>query len=340
MSVTIRDVAAMAGVSPSTVSRTCKNNSSISEETKKKVRAAMSKLGYEPNFKASNLASQNSRTIGIILPVSERTMYVNSFFLEIIRGITQYCNSKQYITTIITGESEKEVLQTIRSMIRNGLVDSFIFLYSKKNDPVIDFMHNKGILYALIGNAYQFANQTIYVDTDNISAGKDATEYLIRMNHNRIGFIGYEMSQLFSADRKYGYELAHLEHNLPLNPDYYFEIKHSPTLLPDRLTQLLQSSNSPTAFVVADDFLAVALEHHCQQYKLSVPDDLSIVSFNNSLFAQLASTPVTSIDINSIQLGIEAATQIIKHLENPALAATKTIVPHKIVERESITAIQ
>ena len=110
MAVTIREVAALAGVSPSTVSRTCKNNPSISEETKEKVRAAMAKLGYEPNFQASNLASQNSRTIGIVLPASERSMYVNSFFLEMIRGITIYCNSHQYITTIIADETEEDAL--------------------------------------------------------------------------------------------------------------------------------------------------------------------------------------------------------------------------------------
>ena len=68
MAVTIKDVAALAGVSPSTVSRTCKNNPSISEETKERVRRAMAELGYEPNFQASNLATQNSRSIGIILP--------------------------------------------------------------------------------------------------------------------------------------------------------------------------------------------------------------------------------------------------------------------------------
>ena len=75
MAVTIKDVAALAGVSSSTVSRTCKNNPSISEETKEKVRRAMAQLGYEPNFQASNLASKNSRTIGIILPVSAREAY-------------------------------------------------------------------------------------------------------------------------------------------------------------------------------------------------------------------------------------------------------------------------
>ena len=106
MAVTIKDVAALAGVSPSTVSRTCKNNPSISEETKERVRKAMAELGYEPNFQASNLASQNSRTIGIILPASAKEVYENSFYLEAIQGISHYCNGRQYMTTIVTGQDE------------------------------------------------------------------------------------------------------------------------------------------------------------------------------------------------------------------------------------------
>ena len=90
MAVTIKDVAALAGVSPSTVSRTCKDNPSISKETKEKVRRAIAQLGYEPNFQASNLACQNSKTIGIILPPSVREAYENSFYLEAIRGISQF----------------------------------------------------------------------------------------------------------------------------------------------------------------------------------------------------------------------------------------------------------
>ena len=94
MPVTIKDVAALAGVSPSTVSRTCKDHPSISRQTKEKVRQAMAKLGYEPNFQASSLATQNSRTVGIILPPSEWEAYQNPFYLEMIRGISQYCNQK------------------------------------------------------------------------------------------------------------------------------------------------------------------------------------------------------------------------------------------------------
>ena len=119
MAVTIKDVAALAGVSPSTVSRTCKNNPSISEETKERVRKAMAELGYEPNFQASNLASQNSRTIGIILPASAKEVYENSFYLEVIRGISQHCNQKQYINTVITGQNEDAPTLTYNTIGRH-----------------------------------------------------------------------------------------------------------------------------------------------------------------------------------------------------------------------------
>ena len=105
MAVTIRDVAALAGVSPSTVSRTCKNHPSISRETKEKVRQAMAQLGYEPNVPSGN--GQASQLIGIILPPSSRDVYENAFYLEAIRGISQFCNGREYVSTIVTGQDDQ-----------------------------------------------------------------------------------------------------------------------------------------------------------------------------------------------------------------------------------------
>ena len=87
--------------------------------------------------------------------------------------------------------------------------------------------------------------------------------------------------------------------------------------------------------MVSDDILALTLEHICMETGLSIPRDLSILSFNNSLFARLTSPQLTSIDINSCQLGIEAAGQMISHIERPELPATKILVPHQLIERAS-----
>lgn len=339
MPVTIKDVAALAGVSPSTVSRTCKNNPSISKETKEKVRRAMTELGYEPNFQASNLAANNSRTIGIILPVSAKEAYENAFYLEVIRGISQFCNQHQYANTIITGQDENEILQVIRTMTRSGQVDGFIVLYSRHQDPIIDYLDEEGLLYVLIGKAYQLANQTIYIDNDNILAGQEATEYLYRLGHRKIAYLGSGDDLIFSSDRKAGYQLAASRLQLDVPLEYNVNM---PSVFSDdysQIRELLTSKNRPTAMIVCDDILAVALERICNEIGIVIPNDLSIISFNNSLFAKLTSPQLTSVDINTAQLGIESASQIINHIENPNLLATKIIVPHYIVERKSCKSI-
>lgn len=339
MAVTIKDVAALAGVSPSTVSRTCKNNPSISEETKERVRKAMAELGYEPNFQASNLASQNSRTIGIILPASAKEVYENSFYLETIQGISHYCNGRQYMTTIVTGQDEAEILDAVRSMSRSGKVDGFIILYSKKDDPVIDYLFNEGLLYILIGKATQYTNQTIYIDNDNLLAGREAAEYLYQLGHRRIAYLGSDSSLMFSADRKAGYQLALASHQLPVRPEYCVEVKNVSENNEEVIRGLLMQKDRPTAILVSDDILAVSLERVCLENHLAIPEDLSIISFNNSLFARLTSPQLTSIDIGAGQLGSEAASQIINHIENPNLLATKIIVPHHLIERDSCCKI-
>lgn len=339
MAVTIKDVAALAGVSPSTVSRTCKNNPSISEETKERVRKAMAELGYEPNFQASNLASQNSRTIGIILPASAKEVYENSFYLEAIQGISHYCNGRQYMTTIVTGQDEAEILDAVRSMSRSGKVDGFIILYSKKDDPVIDYLFNEGLLYILIGKATQYTNQTIYIDNDNLLAGREAAEYLYQLGHRRIAYLGSDSSLMFSADRKAGYQLALASHQLPVRPEYCVEVKNVSENNEEAIRGLLMQKDRPTAILVSDDILAVSLERVCLENHLAIPEDLSIISFNNSLFARLTSPQLTSIDIGAGQLGSEAASQIINHIENQNLLATKIIVPHHLIERDSCCKI-
>ena len=339
MAVTIRDVAALAKVSPSTVSRVCKDHPSISKETKEKVRRAMAQIGYEYNDPSGEAECKNSRTMGIILPPSTRQTFENPFYLEAIRGISQFCNSRKYISTIITGQNNEEILDAVRTMQQNGQVDGFVMLYSKEDDTIVDYLYNEGITYVLIGKAQQNPNQTIYIDNDNILAGMEATEYLYDLGHRKIAYLGSESIMMFSSDRKTGYQMALLQHDLTIEKKYIIEVDHVFMDEDEPLIEMLKSEDHPTAIVVSDDILAVSLERVCSQCGLSIPKDLSIISFNDSLFAKLTSPQLTSVDVNSFQLGIEAASQLINHIENPNLLATKIIVPHSIVKRDSCREI-
>lgn len=339
MAVTIRDVAALAGVAPSTVSRTCKDHRSISEETKAKVRRAMDQLGYEYIAPTDARHYQNSKTIGIILPPSSRQAYENPFYLEAIRGIGQFCNGHKYTSTVITGQSNEEILDAIQTTVSESYVDGFIVLYSKEDDKIVDYLYSEGFTYVLIGKAKQFTNETIYIDNDNIMAGKQAAEYLISLGHQKIAYLGSESIMIFSSDRKAGYHMALMQNDLPIEKSYCIEVDNVFMDECKPLWELLRSENRPTAMVVSDDILAVSLERVCNQCGISIPEDLSIISFNDSLFAKLTSPQLTSIDVNSFQLGIEAASQLINHIENPNLLATKIIVPHRIIERDSCKKI-
>ena len=108
-----------------------------------------------------------------------------------------------------------------------------------------------------------------------------------------------------------------------------------PTLDEAALSALFTAPDRPTAMLVSDDILAVVLEQFCGKLGLRVPKDLSIVSFNNSLFSRITSPQLTTVDVNPYQLGMEAASQTINHIENPNLLATKIIVPHRLIQRES-----
>lgn len=339
MAVTIRDVAALAGVSPSTVSRTCKDHPSLSRETKEKVRQAMARLGYEPNIPPAAPAGQTPSLISIILPPSSRDVYENSFYLEAIRGVSQFSNGRGYTSAVITGQDEEELLGAIRMLSKDERVGGFIVLYSRQDDAVIDYLCSEGLLYVLIGKAKQFVNQTIYIDNDNLLAGQEATEYLCSLGHRRIAFVGSKSDMYFSAERRAGYHLALSRHGIQANPAYCLEIDDPSGEGAGAFHALLAQDEPPTAVVASDDILAVALEQACAVRGLSIPEDLSIVSFNNSLFARITSPQLTSVDINSLQLGTEAASQLINHIENPNLLATKIIVPHSLIVRKSCKSL-
>lgn len=339
MAVTIKDVAALAGVSPSTVSRVCNDNPSISKDTKKRVRQAMAQLSYEPAVSANIPASPQTRQIGIVLPPSPLA-YENPFYLETIRGISRLCNQRQYAAAIVTGQDDGEILRALQNLMQGGQLEGVVLLYAKSEDKIVDYLCEIGLLYVMIGKADQLPGQTICIDNDNLLAGREATDYLYNLGHRKIAYLGCDTVFLYSADRKSGYQLSLLQHGLPVMPEYCMEVAGLLSSDFPALRELLEREDRPTAVVASDDILGVLLERTCMQMGLSVPEDISIISFNNSPFAQFTSFQLTSVDVNSFQLGFEAASQLISHVEDPNLLATKIIIPHHIVERSSCRRLE
>lgn len=345
MSVTIKDVAKLAGVSASTVTRTCQDHPAISQETKKKVREAMSALGYVSSYAQKETAADQRqdwpRSIGVALPpFTGRDIYENSFFLEAIGGISQACAQYGCTISLAIGSSEEELIQNARLLIDSGRADGFVVLYSRDHDAFIDYLHSRRMLYVLIGKVSTYPNDTVYVDNDNLMAAREATDYLLALGHRRIAFLGGESSYLFNQDRYAGYIQSLLQHQIEFKPIYSFTMESvtDPTAA-GTLRSILTGEDAPTAILVSDDMMVIKLIRLLGQWGIQVPAQLSVITFNNSFVAVNSVPPLTAVDINPGQLGMEAARQLFLHLDTPAKLATKIIVPHKLIHRESCGAV-
>ncbi|OFQ06737.1 LacI family transcriptional regulator [Streptococcus sp. HMSC062D07] len=328
MPVTIKDVAKAAGVSPSTVTRVIQNKSTISDETKKRVRKAMKELNYHPNLNARSLVSSYTQVIGLVLPDDSDVFYQNPFFPSVLRGIAQVASENHYAIQIATGKDEKERLNAISQMVYGKRVDGLIFLYAQENDPLVKLVTEEQFPFLILGKS--LSPFISLVDNDNIQAGFDATEYFIKKGCSRIAFIGGTKKLFVTQDRLTGYEQALQEHNLPLDTNLtYFATE----FLEDngyRFSRLLFKHNpNIDAIITIDSLLAAGVCDYIAKHQLDVPV-LSFDSINPKL--NLAAY----VDINSLELGrvsFETILQIIDDAKNNKQICYRQLIAHKIVEK-------
>ncbi|WP_019413711.1 LacI family DNA-binding transcriptional regulator [Paenisporosarcina sp. TG20] len=340
MAVTIKDVAKLSNVAPSTVSRVIANNPRISEKTKIIVRAAMDELGYHPNFIARSLANQSTKVIGLVLLNSTDVFYQNPFFPAVFRGLSEGANERQYALQINTGNTDEEIFEGVIQMVQGGRVDGVILLYSRIEDKVLNYLRERNFPFVVIGKPFKDAELITYVDNDNYIAAKEVTNYLLTLGHEQIGFIGGDLNFVVTVERLLGYEKALRDAGIQSNDDY---IVHSQFLRvggQKAIKKLMNLENPPTALVVADDLIALGVLNTLSEMNISVPDDISILSFNNVLFAELSNPPLTSVEINIFEIGYQAAKSIIQILANPKVPVKRIIVPHELVKRQSCSHVR
>jgi DNA-binding LacI/PurR family transcriptional regulator len=335
VSVTIKDVANLAKVAPSTVSRVIANSSRISEKTKQRVRAAMEELGYHPNIIARNLANKTTEAIGIVMPSSAGNVFQNPFFPEVLRGISTGAHEKKRAIYMSTGEAESEILREVMQMVQGRRVDGLILLYSKIDDPVLAYLKEQNIPFVVVGKPFKDSEYITYVDNDNFKAGKEATEYLIELGHNRIAFIGGSLDLVVTIDRLTGYDKAIQGAGIPYRSEYVIHEEFLQEGGKEAVCELLSLEERPTALVVADDLMALGVLNTLDEIGISVPEDMSIISFNNVLIAEMARPALTSIDINIFELGYQAVRSLTKKIEASSQPIESIRIPHSIVTRQS-----
>lgn len=340
MSVTIKDVAKKAQVAPSTVSRVIANSPQISEKTKRKVRKIMDEMGYHINVNARNLAIKSTQTIGIVMPSSTVHSLYNPFFPEVIRGISAYCHLKEYSITLTTGESKEEIYNDVVQMVQGRKVDAIIVLYSSSDDAVVPYLHEKNFPFVLIGKPFHDPDNVMYVDNDNYKASRELTEYLIQLGHKRIAFITGDIKYEVTKNRLKGFQEALFFAQLDIRKEYIKHISLSREEGRKAVDEIMKLSEPPTAFIVADELVSLGVLSALRDKQIKVPDDISVANFNNTLISELASPPLTTVDVNIFQLGYEASKAALEMLENPDIMKKHILVPTKIIVRETCKKIK
>ncbi|WP_163528820.1 LacI family DNA-binding transcriptional regulator [Halobacillus ihumii] len=337
MLVTISDVAKATGVSSSTVSRVISDNPRISLATKKKVRKAMKDLGYYPNINARNLVVKSTKAIGVIMPASADKALQNPFFPEILRGISSVTHDMQYSLTLSSGKTEDEIFTEVQRMVYGSYVDGVILLYSRVNDRVMNFLREKDFPFVMVGKPYEHSAEITHVDNDNLTAGKEITEHLIKQGHERIAFIGGSKDLFVTMDRETGYEEAMANLDIPNLEEYKIHTEFLKSGGREAVEQLLSLKVRPTAVVVSDDLISLGVLSTLEEYGLHVPRDMSLVSFNNVYLSEITRPALTTVDVNIYELGVQSAKALIEKTVNKHEPAKRIIIPYKVVYRDSVS---
>ncbi|WP_054637419.1 LacI family DNA-binding transcriptional regulator [Thalassobacillus sp. C254] len=337
MAVTIKDVARLADVSPSTVSRVIANSPRISHRTKEKVKVAMEELGYHPNYNARSLANHNTtNTLGIVMPNSAKKAFQNPFFPEVIRGISSKARKEGYGLYLSTGQTEEELFDEVTHMVEGSRVDGIALLYSKINDKILHYLVEKNFPCVLIGRPYEIPEEQVtFINNDNIKAAKMVTDYLLLLGHKDIAFVGGNEEFVVTLDHLNGYEQALKQAGLQLKDHYKVYHEELEEGGQEAIIELMSLSEPPTALVVSDDIMTFGVLRMLSDMGVKVPEELSIISFNNVMISKLSSPPMTTVDIHIYDIGHKACHHLIEKLKDPSLPNKKVIIPHRLVKRES-----
>lgn len=331
MRVTIKEVAKEAGVSLSTVSRVLHNNSKITDNTKKRVKAAIKKLGYYPNIIASSLAGKPTKTIGIVLPNNSDELFKNTFFINAMRGISIYAQKMGYFLMYSFSKDDEEEVQFIQRYIQSGWVAGIVLLNAFENDKCINYLKSSNFPFVIIGSPND-SRDINWVDNNNYDAMREVVDLLIHKGKRNIGFIGGPRKLRVTKDRFLGY-LSVLECN-EIEPDSSIQYFNSNFTEEDGYISMkhMLKDDSVDAVVTTDDLFAFGVQEALKEEQRS---DIMVTGFNNSPRSEYLSPSLTTVEINADILGENAAKLLITQLENRELPSAGIVVNSRLIERET-----
>lgn len=340
MDVTIKDVAKIAGVSPSTVSRVLAGNPNISPKTSENVRQVLRDLNYHPHAGARSLVTGSSRTIGLITSRPTAQTFATMFFPEVIRGIGSVLEGEGYNLLLSTTQGEAKQREACLQMLRSRHVDGVILTSSRLGDELIDALVAEDRNFVLIGRPADAEGNldhpsVHFVNNDNVLAAAVAVEHLISRGHRRIAFVNGPRHWVFCHDRLQGYQQGLAEAGIAFDPDLVQEGAITQQDGNQAVERLLSLPNPPTAILAVDDTISLGVLEAALRRGLRIPAELAIAGFNDSPITTWTRPQLTTIRIPVFDLGAMAARMLLSRLDGIPTRPHQVILPSQIIARES-----
>jgi len=333
MSLNLEDIARLAGVSRSTVSRVINHHPNVSDATRQKVLQIIEEQNFRPNLAARTLVTQRTRVIGILIPHAV-AVFTPYYFPTLLQGIGDTTHERDYATLLWWGQSGAEEERFTRRILQqNRLMDGLIIASATVDDPLIPRMLQMKIPFVMVERPLYFADQISYVTIDNVQGAKMAVDHLIKLGRRRIGHLTGSLNNVDGQDRLTGYRLALQEHGIPFNPDYVVEAQFTRKAGYTGMKELLQ--RDVDAVFAGNDDAAVGALQAMHEANVCIPEDIALVGFDDLPTALDFTPQLTTIHQPIREKGATATSVLLDIIEGMVEAPRHVLLPTELVIRES-----
>ncbi|AHV95997.1 LacI family DNA-binding transcriptional regulator [Paenibacillus sabinae] len=330
MNPTIKDVARKANVSIATVSRVLNNLPGYSDKTKQKVFQAIEEIGYQPNAIARGLINKRTHTIGVMFPSVS-----SAFSSDVLQGIEASAHDHNYSVVVCNTDSDGKRTMKYLQVLREKQIDGLIFSSEVLKKEYYAVLERMNIPVVLISSESRFV-KVPYVKVDDYQAAFDAVEYLIRKGHRKIAMIGGTKNDTIAGiPRVEGYKKALEEHGLPFKPGYLAYGDFGFLSGCHAMETLLKTAPDCTALFAASDEMAIGAMTAAAKHGLKIPDDLSVMGYDDLRLAQMVVPPLTTISQPLCEIGKIACEKLIYMIDTQENVNSR-IVTHSIIERQTV----
>lgn len=331
---TIREVAKAAGVSISTVSNVLYGKRGYySPETAQRVWTAVEQLGYRPNHIARSLARRRTFTIGVVVEQLLGGVSHNVYLGFVLDGILQGATDRNYQVKIVRVPIDG--YERAIGHIEDGSVEGVVLLALWAGNPIIEHMEQSGVPSVIAGSIPPSVKLPC-VDVEDIAATYQAVKWLISLGHRRIGIITGNMNQWSARRREQGYLMALREAGIEPDPSLRYEGNYCLEAGEAGALHLLRAARPPTAIVCGNDGMAIGALHVLQKQGIRVPEDISILGFDDVEAAAFAVPPLTTIRQPMFDIGLRAAELLLQQIEQGKRFQHSLLLPAELVVRETV----